>query len=495
MRTHHGFVERGARDPPLAIDLHVANETQPIHFRIERADAVRQGLRQHRHHEAGEIHRGGAFLRFLVQRKARSHVVRDIGDGDDQTEAALARLAPHRVVEILGVLAVDGDQRHGAQIHARSGCRRVHAQGHGAGFIQRLLRELVRQSVTVDRGFHHERGRELVAQHREDLAEGRTTRARRLDDLAHHELALARPFARVGRDHHVMQYAAVVGRHQADAVAFAIAPDDAGQAAFQHFHDRAFAPTAPIHAGDAGQHAIAMHGLAQFARRQEQIVTAGFGAQKAEAFGIGDHRARDQVEPLRHGVVAAPVGEQLPVAQHCCEALGQGIEPVRRRQGQALRDLLRIQRAIGLGQQREDRLTAGDGVFVTQRFTFGVRIEGWRRAMRSARRRGRCHAARRLARPRRRIELDRPGQAWWFRCVARGTGCSGTRLCRGPTRAACRGHRLRHPGRQLATTTRLPARLLAAVFLHAGMVHRQSGPPGWHPGRLSPRFDKPSPRP
>ena len=40
-----------------------------------------------------------------------THVMRDVGDRDDQAEAVAVGFAIDRVVEILGVLAVDGDQR------------------------------------------------------------------------------------------------------------------------------------------------------------------------------------------------------------------------------------------------------------------------------------------------------------------------------------------------------------------------------------------------
>ena len=52
----------------------------------------------------------------MVERLTRSHVMGDIGDGDDQAEAAGIRFGEHRVVEVARVLAVDGDQRDVAQV-------------------------------------------------------------------------------------------------------------------------------------------------------------------------------------------------------------------------------------------------------------------------------------------------------------------------------------------------------------------------------------------
>ena len=57
VRAHHRRIELRARDFAVAVDLHVAHHAQALDLRIQRADAVRQRLRQHRHDEAGEIHR------------------------------------------------------------------------------------------------------------------------------------------------------------------------------------------------------------------------------------------------------------------------------------------------------------------------------------------------------------------------------------------------------------------------------------------------------
>src|SRR3546814_1468210 len=51
------------------------------------ADTIRQRFGQHRHHEPGEIHRGHSLLRFPIQRRAETHIVRDIGNGDDQARS------------------------------------------------------------------------------------------------------------------------------------------------------------------------------------------------------------------------------------------------------------------------------------------------------------------------------------------------------------------------------------------------------------------------
>ena len=85
-RVHHGRVELVLRDPALGGHVHVADHAEPVDIRLERAELVRQRLGQHRDHAAREIDRRAALARVAVQRIAVLHVMRDVGDRDDQPE-------------------------------------------------------------------------------------------------------------------------------------------------------------------------------------------------------------------------------------------------------------------------------------------------------------------------------------------------------------------------------------------------------------------------
>jgi hypothetical protein len=196
------------------------------------------------------------------------------------------RLAVHRVVEVLGILAIDGDQRRAAQVDTVADHRRLDHQRHRGGFVQHLLRELERQLVAVDGGLHHQRGGQLVAEHGDDAADRRAAAVRRLGQFADHQLAVARTTGLVRRHLHVALHALVVGHHVVDAHLDAEAADQAGHAALQHAGDAAFATATVIDAGHAGQHLVAVHDLAHFIRRQEQVVAALDRAQEAEPSGL-----------------------------------------------------------------------------------------------------------------------------------------------------------------------------------------------------------------
>ena len=124
----------------------------PVLARNQRTPAVGKGFGQHWHHLVGKIGRIAAPVGVPVQGVAGAHVPGDVGDGDQQMPATgiflvRVRLRPHRVVEIAGVGAVDGDQRQGAKI-VTVFCRRRAGSG---GLLFRLGRKTGWQ-VVIDQG-------------------------------------------------------------------------------------------------------------------------------------------------------------------------------------------------------------------------------------------------------------------------------------------------------------------------------------------------------
>ena len=63
---------------------------------------------------------------FLVQRAADVHVMRNIGNGDEQTKTLGILLGINRVIEVTCILAIDGDQWQCAQVEAPGGVRCLH---------------------------------------------------------------------------------------------------------------------------------------------------------------------------------------------------------------------------------------------------------------------------------------------------------------------------------------------------------------------------------
>ena len=194
---HHGAVEAVALEMALGVDPHLGHQHRAILARHQRAPVVGQRLGQHRHDAVGEIDRGAAAVGGAVERLVVAHVPGDVGDGDQQAPAAGMGgigLGEHRIVEVARVLAVDGDQRHLAQVEPVA-----HRRGLGAlGFLERGLGKLDRDVVGGDRD---QADRARVA-HRPDALEhagaARQRAAGRLDpdDVARPARRSCRPAGR-----------------------------------------------------------------------------------------------------------------------------------------------------------------------------------------------------------------------------------------------------------------------------------------------------------
>ena len=197
MRMHDGRIELVGLDRALAADHHVGHHHQPVDPRVERAQPVRQLLRQHRDHAPREVHRGRAVLRLGIEsrrRPSRSGRRRRSRRSGAMPLAAADRLAIDRVVEVARVLAVDRDQRHVAQVDAA-------AQSRGCTRVRQRFGQFEQQPPENSCGTANLRtaisismpGSSTRAEHLDDAADRLHIALRLLDDLDHDHLAGLRP--------------------------------------------------------------------------------------------------------------------------------------------------------------------------------------------------------------------------------------------------------------------------------------------------------------
>ena len=86
-------VERVRALAPLGVDDHAHRERRAVLARPQRAQIVGDALGQHRHDAVGKIDRVAALGRRAIERRARPHVVRHVGNGDaDDVAARIARV-------------------------------------------------------------------------------------------------------------------------------------------------------------------------------------------------------------------------------------------------------------------------------------------------------------------------------------------------------------------------------------------------------------------
>ena len=81
MGVHYRFIVFEAGQLACGGDSHLAHHAETIDLRVERAEPVGEHFRQHRHYLRREVDRGAALQRFVVQRRAGTHIVADVGNG------------------------------------------------------------------------------------------------------------------------------------------------------------------------------------------------------------------------------------------------------------------------------------------------------------------------------------------------------------------------------------------------------------------------------
>ena len=262
--------QRTPRRRPFLVELHLGDQHQPVAVGAERAQLGRELRRQHGNRAVGEVDAGAALRRLAVERRVGLHVVGDVGDRHPQ-RAAAARpfLETDRVVEVARRLAVDGDERHVAQIGAAVQILGARVGGQALGFRLHLRRKLDAEAVLAGDGeelhlgivagsehlLEHAAhaaaaGRRRREAHARDQARVRGLRLRRADDLddrqpvveRHRHPALAMALERAD------ELGVLALDHRGHAAGRALARDDRG-ARSRPARDRRAAPRPPCPTG------------------------------------------------------------------------------------------------------------------------------------------------------------------------------------------------------------------------------------------------------
>ncbi len=201
------------------------------------------------------------------------------------------RLGVHRVVEILGVFAIDRDQRQSAQVDAFRGFGRVHFAAIGLRFADRLGRKLLGQIEARDRRFAGQLHRLLGIETFEDPRLRRSrTRPGITGDGRDDPVAMARAAELVGRHEAAHADAPVGGGHEGGAAVNLERRDERlGGVLDDFFQPPGIAAVAAALDRDAD--AVAVHHAGHLRRRQEHGFFLALDAHEAEAGAVRAHDA------------------------------------------------------------------------------------------------------------------------------------------------------------------------------------------------------------
>ena len=363
-RMHDGRIELVGNDLAGRIDHHVGHQHQPVDLGVDRAQAIGEFFRQHRNDATRKIHRGGAGLRFGIQRAAGAHIVADIGNGHQQAPALRPAagigngLAVDGIVEVAGVLAIDGDQCHIAQIHAVAVVGRAQRVGQRVGLGQHVIGKAVRHVELAHGDLDFHAGIVHAAQHFGDTGDGRLVPARWFDDDGRHHLSRLCPARTTGLDEDVVLDALVFGSEHQHAALTDQPAHHGARVAQCDLDDLAFGPAPAVGADAAHQYPVAVHDLGHLARRQKDVGAAVIRQHEAETIPVAGHPAGNQVDAADQHQGALAPGENLPVALHGGHTTPHAHQCLIGHL-QALDQLFDAERRPLLGQRIQNGLSAG----------------------------------------------------------------------------------------------------------------------------------------
>ena len=338
-------VERVRALAAIGADHHAHRQRRAVFVRPQRAQIVGNALRQHRHDAVGKINRIAALDRGAIERRARPHVIGDVGNGDaDEMAAAIARVrighGVHGVIVVLGVGRIDGDERHLAPVLARV-LRRMSRRPRGLRFGDDCAGENVRDAVGVD-GDQADGALALDRAEPLDNGAGRQTEPAGTRHLDRDQIAVRCAAGVTAGDGEFAAELLFVDRHQAAAAAREAAEDSkhAVLGAIDQFDDAGarFLVTRPLDAqertvadaGDFARPGAARAGDADDRRSAVRLFIPFRGPGQELAVGVAAGDVGDHYGGQRPGMMQAltppfDVAFVGKLAQHALERRPVGI--------------------------------------------------------------------------------------------------------------------------------------------------------------------------
>ncbi len=377
--AHQPLVELVAADLAFLRDVHLADHAEAIDVGVDRTEAVGEQLRKHRQHLPREIDRITPAARFDVERRIDADVIGDVGDCDDQLPAArLGAIGMHRVVEVLRILAIDGDQRQVAQVDTSMLVLLQHFSGDASNLRFDLVGEIRGQVVFADRDLDlHPRVHPLTEDF-DHFTLGPCPKRGLLGDANRHYLAVPSTVGGGRRYQHLMSDAGVFRYQRREsrlARVFAENTDQRLGVGGGDLDDGRLGAAAAITTADPRHHEVTVEDAAHLPRRQDEV---GFfsilAREEADTVAMTDHPPLDQLRGI-DGLVGAIAGlEDLPVAFH-------GDHPPPHRfslflvlEAQKPAHVLVSQRLAMGSETLEQKFTAGNGLIVIIGFALGVGV-------------------------------------------------------------------------------------------------------------------------
>ena len=305
LRMDDGGVEAAFQHAAIIRDEELDTLGEAFDVGLERAQFIAQGLWEHRDDAVHEVGGVAALAGFFIQQGTGLHVMRDIGDVYPELPLALGdALEADGVIEIFGVIGVDGDDEVLAAVFAAGDLLRLHLIPIGAGFCQDFVREAEREIVLAQDGEHVHAFGIGRAEDFHDLAFGIRVAGFPLLEINYDFVTDVGGTADVLRFGHVdvVLHARVIGDDVEEAIAAPERADDAHAFAVEDADDLAGGDGLLLRAQalcfhiQADEDAVAIHGGAGIAVRDDDLFEiAVIGLEKAFAAAVDAEAAGDKI--------------------------------------------------------------------------------------------------------------------------------------------------------------------------------------------------------
>src|SRR5699024_4832324 len=156
---------------PIPVNLHTAAHRQTVFMRIQRADAVRQTVGDHRYDPVHQIDTRRTVIGLRIECRPLFDIIADVSNADCQLMIAVAEfLHSHGIIKVLRIRTVDGDGEFIAQIRASPEFSGFYRLRHLFSFLQHLFGEVDFDAVLIDDRQYIHTGIVLVAEDLDDMA-------------------------------------------------------------------------------------------------------------------------------------------------------------------------------------------------------------------------------------------------------------------------------------------------------------------------------------
>ncbi len=298
------------------VDMHLAGHGQTVLTGIQAADTVRQTLRQHRQYAVDKINACAALSCFLIQHAVFGNIIADVRNINAQQVFVIVNLLYiNSIIQVLGILAVDGYDSTLTQVTAACQLALFNRLRHLARSLQHLIRECQRQIILLDYRQNLQSYVADVAQNLGNLALGLAVLLRPFGNFYYDLLTILRTIKVLAHNIYILTDALIVRRYKGEITGLVenayhliiSMRDDT-----QDFSLRLFALHRIVH---TRQHTVIVHRTMQSTRRNEHVrsVALVIRNNKAKALARQLKASCNQAHFLRQAVCFKACFDNLAV--------------------------------------------------------------------------------------------------------------------------------------------------------------------------------------